>query len=211
MSKDELLLNRRQVLALGGAATAGALAACDGEAPVEPFALQPSAPPPSAPVGPGAIEVTLLVNGAAHPVMIEPRVTLLDALRERLGLTGTKKGCDRGECGACTVLIDGRRVKSCLTLAVMREGAAISTIEGLADGETLHPVQEAFVRHDAFQCGFCTSGQIMSAVGLLREARPGSADEVRERMSGNICRCSAYPNIVAAVLDAAQSTTGGVV
>ncbi|HEU4405858.1 MAG TPA: (2Fe-2S)-binding protein, partial [Polyangiaceae bacterium] len=127
----------------------------------------------------------------------------LDALRERLGLTGTKKGCDRGECGACTVLIEGRRVKSCLTLAVMREGEAITTIEGLAEGEQLHPVQEAFVRHDAFQCGFCTSGQIMSAVGLLREARPTSAAEVRERMCGNLCRCSAYPNIVAAVLDAA--------
>jgi xanthine dehydrogenase YagT iron-sulfur-binding subunit len=201
MSKEDVLLSRREALALGG--VAAALAACDGEAAVEAIELRPGPNPPAVPVGPGEVELTLLVNGTAHPLLVEPGVTLLDALRERLGLTGTKKGCDRGECGACTVLIDGRRVKSCLTLAVMREGASIATIEGLAEGERLHPLQEAFVRHDAMQCGFCTSGQIMSAVGLLREARPASAGEVRERMSGNLCRCSAYPNIVAAVMDAA--------
>jgi xanthine dehydrogenase YagT iron-sulfur-binding subunit len=149
-----------------------------------------------------------LVNGIMHEVMVEPRVTLLDALRERLGLTGTKKGCDRGECGACTVLIDGRRVKSCLTLAVMREGVTITTVEGLAGDGELHPVQAAFLRHDAFQCGFCTPGQIMSAVGLLGARRPQSDDEIREEMSGNLCRCSAYPNIVAAVRDAAGGGAG---
>lgn len=203
MSKKDLLLSRREALALGGAATAGTLVACDDDPSAEPFELRPGPRPPEEPVGPGEVGLTLLVNGALHPLLVEPSVTLLDALRERLGLTGTKKGCDRGECGACTVLIEGRRVKSCLTLAVMREGESITTIEGLAEGEQLHPVQAAFVRHDAFQCGFCTSGQIMSAVGLLREARPKSAAEVRERMCGNLCRCSAYPNIVAAVLDAA--------
>jgi xanthine dehydrogenase YagT iron-sulfur-binding subunit len=144
-------------------------------------------------------EITLSVNGAQHRVTVEPRVTLLDALRERLGLTGTKKGCDRGECGACTVLVDGDRVKSCLTLAVMRQDSEITTVEGLARGDELHPVQDAFIRHDAFQCGGCTPGQIMSAVACIREGHAGSDDEVREWMSGNICRCAAYQNIVAAV------------
>jgi xanthine dehydrogenase YagT iron-sulfur-binding subunit len=131
--------------------------------------------------------------------MVEPQVTLLDLLRERAGLTGTKKGCDRGQCGACTVLVDGRRTLSCLALALAQAGAEVTTIEGLADDGELHPMQAAFVEHDAFQCGFCTSGQIMSAVAIVREGRARSADEIREAMSGNLCRCGAYPNIVAAV------------
>jgi xanthine dehydrogenase YagT iron-sulfur-binding subunit len=143
--------------------------------------------------------VTLNINGTNHELEIEPRVTVLDALRERLGLTGTKKACDHGQCGACTVLIDGRRVNSCLTLAMAAEGSKIVTIEGLADGDQLHPVQAAFIKHDAFQCGYCTPGQICSAVGLLNEKSAKTEDDIREQMSGNICRCGAYPNIVAAV------------
>jgi xanthine dehydrogenase YagT iron-sulfur-binding subunit len=142
--------------------------------------------------------VTLRVNGRSYPLRLEPQVTLLDALRERIGLTGSKKGCDRGQCGACTVLADGRRINSCLALAAAYEGAEITTVEGLANGEELHPVQAAFIRHDGFQCGYCTPGQIMSAVGLLREGCPPGMG-VRECMSGNICRCGAYNGIVAAV------------
>jgi len=153
--------------------------------------------------GPGPIPVTLNVNGESHALRIEPRVTLLDALRERLQLTGTKKGCDQGTCGACTVLADGRRINSCLTLAVMAQGKAITTVEGLAHGDQLHPVQAAFLAHDGFQCGYCTPGQIVSAVALIAEKRPTDEASVREWMSGNICRCGAYPNIVAAVRDAA--------
>jgi xanthine dehydrogenase YagT iron-sulfur-binding subunit len=149
-------------------------------------------------------EITLTVNGQVRRLSVEPRVTLLDALRERLDLTGTKKGCDRGECGACTVLVDGRRIKSCMTLAIMRDGSEITTVEGLARNGQLHPVQEAFIKHDAFQCGGCTSGQIMSAVACVHEGHAGSTDEIREWMSGNICRCACYPNIVAAVQDAAR-------
>ena len=163
------------------------------------------------------IAVKLKINGAEKIVNVEPRVTLLDALRERLGLTGSKKGCDHGQCGACTVLINGRRALSCLTLAMQAEGNDITTIEGLAKGDELHPIQAAFIKHDGFQCGYCTPGQICSAVALLTEARNGEAsyvtenfranaknlqlsdDEIRERMSGNICRCGAYPNIVAAI------------
>ncbi len=158
------------------------------------------------PVGPGAVPVTLRVNGKAHELTLEPRVTLLDALREYLGLTGTKKGCDHGQCGACTVLVDGRRIYSCLTLALMQAGAEITTVEGLADGERLHPVQEAFIERDAFQCGYCTPGQICSAVGLLAEGHAHSDADIREQMSGNICRCGAYPNIVAAIRDAQAKT-----
>jgi xanthine dehydrogenase YagT iron-sulfur-binding subunit len=143
--------------------------------------------------------VTLNVNGKMIVVNIEPRVTLLDALREYAGVTGTKKGCDHGQCGACTVHIDGRRVLSCMTFAVMQQGRKITTIEGLAAGETLNPMQQAFIKHDGFQCGYCTSGQIMSAMGVLREPWGPSDDDVREAMSGNICRCGAYPGIVAAV------------
>jgi xanthine dehydrogenase YagT iron-sulfur-binding subunit len=148
--------------------------------------------------------ITLRLNGVTHTLDIDPRATLLDTLRERLGLTGAKKGCDRGECGACTVHVNGRRINACMTLAVMQEGKEITTIEGLAAGEALHPVQAAFIEYDAFQCGYCTSGQIMSAVACMREGHAGSAEEIREWMSGNLCRCSAYPNIVAAVQAAAR-------
>jgi xanthine dehydrogenase YagT iron-sulfur-binding subunit len=144
------------------------------------------------------------VNGVDHQLELPPRVTLLDMLRERLQFTGTKKGCNRGECGACTVLLDGRRVNACLVLAVTANGRKVTTIEGLADGPHLHPVQQAFIDHDAFQCGFCTSGQIMSAVGCIVEGHTGSNAEIREWMSGNICRCSAYPQIAAAVEAAAR-------
>jgi xanthine dehydrogenase YagT iron-sulfur-binding subunit len=145
------------------------------------------------------VDVSLVVNGATVRLTLDPRVTLLDALRERLRLTGTKKGCDHGQCGACTVHVDGRRVLACLTLAAAVQGRSIATIEGLAGGDRLHPVQEAFIEHDAFQCGYCTPGQIMSAVALLREPCGPDDDDVRECMSGNICRCGAYPGIVAAV------------
>jgi xanthine dehydrogenase YagT iron-sulfur-binding subunit len=148
---------------------------------------------------PAAIPVTLNVNGQERTLMIGPWTTLLDALRDRLDLTGTKKGCDHGQCGACTILVDGRRVVSCLTLAVMKDGAEITTVEGLAVDGALHPVQQAFIDHDAFQCGYCTPGQICSAVGLIAEAKAKTAEEIRELMSGNICRCGAYPNIVAAI------------
>ena len=158
-------------------------------------------------VGPGPVDVTLDVNGRAQRLNIEPRVTLLDALRERLALTGTKKGCDQGTCGACTVLVDGRRVNACLTLAVMAQGKKVVTIEGLANGDALHPVQAAFLEHDGFQCGYCTPGQIVSAVALLQEKRPTDAASIREWMSGNICRCGAYPNIVAAVRAASGQST----
>jgi xanthine dehydrogenase YagT iron-sulfur-binding subunit len=164
----------------------------------------PSMPAAAGATEPSTMDVTLKVNGVEHRVAVEPRVTLLDALRERLGLTGTKKGCDRGECGACTVLVDDRRIKSCLTLAVMRQRSAITTIEGLAPEDKLHPLQTAFIRHDAFQCGGCTPGQIMSGVACIEEGHTGSADEVREWMSGNLCRCACYANIVAAVQDAAK-------
>lgn len=149
--------------------------------------------------GPGAVEVHLTVNGESRTTTVEPRVSLLDALRDRLELTGTKKGCNQGACGACTVWVDGRRVLSCLTLAITCENREVTTIEGLSDGDTLHPVQQAFLDCDAFQCGYCTSGQIMSAVALLAEGHAGDDMEIREWMSGNICRCAAYPHIRAAV------------
>jgi xanthine dehydrogenase YagT iron-sulfur-binding subunit len=143
--------------------------------------------------------IKMEVNGVAHSLSVEPRATLLDILREQLDLTGTKKGCDHGQCGACTVHVDGRRVNSCLTLGVMASGRKITTIEGLAKGDELHPMQEAFLKHDGFQCGYCTPGQIMSAVACIREGHAGSEMEIREYMSGNICRCGAYPNIVNAI------------
>jgi len=143
----------------------------------------------------------LEVNGKLHQLQVEPRTTLLDLLREQIGLTGTKKGCDHGQCGACTVHVNGRRINSCLSLAVMNEGQKITTIEGLAKGDDLHPLQEAFIKHDAFQCGYCTPGQIMSGVACINEGHAGSADEIREFMSGNLCRCGAYPHIVDAILE----------
>ncbi|MBU3055563.1 (2Fe-2S)-binding protein [Pseudomonas indica] len=143
--------------------------------------------------------VTLTVNGQRRQVEIQPWVTLLDLLRERLGLTGSKKGCDHGQCGACTVLVNGHRINACLTLAVMHEGAEVITVEGLAEGDALHPLQAAFIEHDAFQCGYCTPGQICSALGLIVEGEARSADEIREAMSGNLCRCGAYPNILTAI------------
>ncbi|MES2742596.1 MAG: 2Fe-2S iron-sulfur cluster-binding protein [Pseudomonadota bacterium] len=178
-----------------------------------------AAPAPQAP----AQAMSLTVNGKRHQLTLEPRVTLLDALRETAGLTGVKKGCDRGQCGACTVLVDGRRINSCLTLAVMHEGANITTVEGLAGGDQLSALQAAFIEHDAFQCGYCTPGQLCSATALLDEMRAGTAstvtpnvrgqvvsfngDEIRERMSGNLCRCGAYPNIVAAIHSVAAAST----
>jgi xanthine dehydrogenase YagT iron-sulfur-binding subunit len=148
---------------------------------------------------PAKMSVTLRVNGVARKLSVAPWTTLLDALRLHLDLTGTKKGCDHGQCGACTVLLDGRRINSCLTLAVMKDGAEVTTIEGLAQADRLHPLQLAFIEHDAFQCGYCTPGQICSAVALIAEGKAHGVDEIRELMSGNICRCGAYPNIVAAI------------
>lgn len=170
-------------------------------------------------LAPTLLQVELQVNGHTHALVIDSRTTVLDALREHLAMKGTKKGCDHGQCGACTILIDGRRTNACLTLAVMHDGQAITTIEGLSDAESLHPMQTAFLKHDGFQCGYCTPGQICSALGMLDEARSGmpshvtsdlqspagvlSDEEIRERMSGNLCRCSAYPNIVAAIREVA--------
>jgi xanthine dehydrogenase YagT iron-sulfur-binding subunit len=161
---------------------------------------------PSVPRGPSGTPVALSVNGTSHLVDLEPRVSLLDALREDLELTGSKKGCDQGTCGACTVFVDGRRVLACLTLAITCEGREVTTIEGIgADGE-LHPVQRAFIERDAFQCGYCTPGQIMSAVALIEEGNATTDEEIAELMSGNICRCAAYPNIRAAIRDALDAT-----
>jgi xanthine dehydrogenase YagT iron-sulfur-binding subunit len=153
---------------------------------------------------PGKVSVTLVVNGVETRLGLAPWTTLLDALRDHLDLTGTKKGCDHGQCGACTVLVDGRRINSCLTLAVMLDGARVTTIEGLATNGALHALQQAFIEHDAFQCGYCTPGQICSAAGLIAEGRAKTADEIRELMSGNICRCGAYPNILAAIQQAME-------
>ena len=154
--------------------------------------------------GDGSTQITLKVNGSTERLLVDSRITLLDAVRDRLQLTGTKKGCDHGACGACTVHLDGRRVLSCLTLAVMAQGKEITTIEGLANGDELHPVQAAFIECDGFQCGYCTPGQIMSAVACINEGHTGSDDEIREFMSGNLCRCGAYPNIVDAIKVAAK-------
>jgi len=153
------------------------------------------------------IPLNLKVNKKPYTLKIEPRVTLLDLLREELHLTGTKKGCDHGQCGACTVHVDGQRVNSCLSLAVMNEGKSVTTIEGLAKGDELHPMQAAFIKHDGFQCGYCTPGQIMSAVACVREGHANSKEEIREYMSGNICRCGAYPNIVDAIQEVKEKGT----
>ena len=204
-------INRRQLIE-GALSTVGSMSitASNGDAPH------------AAELQGAAVDVRLTINGHVRIISIEPRITLLDALRGQLGLTGTKKGCDRGECGACTVHVDGRRMLSCMTLAVMQDGKRITTIEGLERNGKLHPLQEAFIEHDGFQCGFCTSGQIMSGVAMIEEVKAGwpsaatidvarpitqadlSSSEIRERMSGNLCRCACYPNIVDAIASAVQ-------
>jgi xanthine dehydrogenase YagT iron-sulfur-binding subunit len=189
-------ITRRSFLSRAGAATAAGAISPLVPAPAS-AAVAPATPVPD--TIPGTIAVTLRVNGKSCSVQVDPRATLLDTLRETLHLTGTKKGCDHGQCGACTVHADGRRINSCLTLAAMQQNVDITTIEGLGTPGNLHPMQNAFVEHDAFQCGYCTSGQIMSAVAMLKEPWGQSDPEVREALSSNICRCGAYPNIVAAV------------
>ncbi|HJP79847.1 MAG TPA: (2Fe-2S)-binding protein [Pseudonocardiaceae bacterium] len=183
---------------LGAAAASAGLVV--GTSPANPA----PAPRPSGTTE-STVSVSCTVNGTAETLSVDPRVTLLDALRERLNLTGTKKGCDRGQCGACTVHVDGRRVLSCLMLAASVNGRQVTTVEGLANGSTLNPVQQAFMDNDGMQCGFCTSGQVMSAVALIKEGHAGSQDEIREWMSGNICRCGCYSNIVDAVTQAGMS------
>jgi xanthine dehydrogenase YagT iron-sulfur-binding subunit len=211
-------VTRRQVVLGTGGAVAGALLITGLPFVANATGTIPASDDASASEAGALADVTLIINGRPHQLKLDPRTTLLDALREHVAMTGTKKGCDHGQCGACTVLLDGQRINSCLTLAVMHDGQAITTIEGLANGETLHPMQAAFVEHDGFQCGYCTSGQICSAVGMLRESQLGMPSyvtedlsvahptltdaEIRERMSGNICRCAAYPNIVAAIKQA---------
>jgi len=215
MSKTPI--TRRGVLGSGAA-----LGALHGTGALAQSPPSPSPPSASAArgVAPTTVDVGLTVNGASHNLRVDPRTTLLDLLREHLGLTGTKKGCDHGQCGACTVLVNGRRINSCLSFAVMHEGDEIVTIEGLGTVGALHPMQAAFVEHDGFQCGYCTPGQICSAVGMLAEVKAGfpshvtadvsapkvklTDEEIRERMSGNICRCAAYPNIVAAIREVAE-------
>jgi xanthine dehydrogenase YagT iron-sulfur-binding subunit len=212
-SSGGAMTRREYVSALGASAGSIALGVPLIEEIVEPAQAAPGA---------NTVPLTLRINGSDHRMTVDPPVTLLDLLRERLGLTGTKKGCDHGQCGACTVLVNGRRINSCLSLAVSHDGDQVTTIEGLAQGGVLEPIQAAFIEHDGFQCGYCTPGQICSAVGLLSEVRKGDAsfvtgklqrlgpveltdDEIRERMSGNICRCGAYPGIVAAVKSASAA------
>ena len=211
------MISRRDALIVG-AATAAAVSASNAT----PASAQPSPASPAAASAAGGFrtKLSLNVNGTARALDVDTRTTLLDALREHLQLTGTKKGCDHGQCGACTVIVDGRRINSCLTLAVMHEGAQVTTIEGLGTPQNMHPMQAAFVRHDGYQCGYCTPGQICSAVAVIDEVKRGipshvsadltarpilSAEELRERMSGNICRCGAYSNIVEAITEVAGS------
>ena len=194
---DASITRRGVMVGAGGAAVAVTSARADDSTPVNPGSSGRRPPADTTPI-------TLRINGKPLKLAVDQRTSLLDALREYAGLTGTKKGCDRGACGACTVHIDGRRVVSCLTLATRCQEKEITTIEGLATQDHLHPVQAAFMDHDGFQCGYCTPGQIMSAVALIKEGHAGSDTEIREWMSGNICRCGAYPNIVAAVRQAAQ-------
>lgn len=202
-SAKRFRLNRRTfvgaTVAVGGVVAVGPLVGCS--APTEKTAAADVAPSGET----GTTSVPLTINGQRRTVAVDTRTSLLDMLRERLHLTGTKKGCDQGACGACTVLLNGRRVNSCLTLAVMHPNAEITTIEGLAHGAALHPLQQAFIDQDGFQCGYCTSGQIMSGIGCIQEKHTGSPAEIREWMSGNICRCGAYPNIVAAIQHSAQA------
>jgi xanthine dehydrogenase YagT iron-sulfur-binding subunit len=208
------LISRRNALIVSAAtATAAAVSS-----PTPAVAAPASSAPPAGPSP--RMKLSLNVNGTAHPLELDTRTTLLDALREHLHLSGTKKGCDHGQCGACTVIVDGRRINSCLTLAVMHDGAQVTTIEGLGKPQNMHPLQAAFVKHDGYQCGYCTPGQICSAVGVIDEVKRGvpshvsadltarpilSAEELRERMSGNICRCGAYSNIVEAITEVAGS------
>src|SRR5690349_16397636 len=214
MEHSDLTISRRDLLVVGAASVAAVNAPSDAVA-------QAAAAPASAGEVPTA-KVSFEVNGQAHALDVDTRTTLLDALREHLRLTGTKKGCDHGQCGACTVIVNGRRMNACLSLAVMHDGDAITTIEGLGPPERLHPMQAAFVKHDGYQCGYCTPGQICAAVAMLDEIRNGlpshatrdllgpvaaSEDEIRERMSSNICRCAAYPNIVAAIREVAGERT----
>ena len=209
-----LEVRRRSLLAGGVASAAGSLV------PMSVQAQPASVPNPASPPASGLMPVSLKVNGRSHALDLDPRTTLLDALREHLHLTGSKKGCDHGQCGACTVLVNGRRINSCLSLAAMHDGDEVTTIEGLGTPGKLHPMQAAFVKHDGFQCGYCTPGQICSAVGTLQEIRAGipshvsvdvtaiqkvTPEEIRERMSGNLCRCGAYSNM----LDAIQEVAGG--
>lgn len=212
-SEGTFHLTRRAVLKSGAAVTALAAVGL-------PAAAQEAVAPSATSAAVPSLPLRLTINGRERAVSLDPRTTLLDALREHLALTGSKKGCDHGQCGACTVLVNGRRINACLTLAAMHEGDEITTVEGLAEGEQLHPMQAAFIAHDGFQCGYCTPGQVCSAIGMLGEVDAGwpshvTADvarataslsdaEIRERMSGNICRCAAYPNIVAAIRDAAE-------
>ena len=196
---------RRKFLLTTGTSAAGAVvAACAPMQARTPVPGAPLAKTVDAPSIEGAVPVTLSINGKRHAVRIDPRTTLLDCLRETAGLTGTKKGCDHGQCGACTVHVKGRRVNSCLSLALMHDGEEITTIEGLGTPDALHPMQAAFLAHDGYQCGYCTSGQIMSATALLREPCGPDDASVKELMSGNICRCGAYPNIVAAIQQAME-------
>lgn len=203
-----MLFSRRQFLKVSAgtvatAATAGELATsmmgCSAAEPKSSVSATQGQVATLSASSPVKRAIALRVNGVDQQVEVEPWTSLLDLLREQLDLTGTKKGCDQGQCGACTVLVDGVRINSCLTLAIMKDGADVTTIEGLAKGDTLHPLQEAFIEQDAFQCGYCTPGQICSAVGLMKEGKAKTADEIRELMSGNICRCGAYPNIIAAI------------
>lgn len=199
--QHDIDLTRRELLKLTAAA-GGAMAAGSLLPWVDAVAASQDVEPAAVPV-----DVLLRVNGADHRLTLDPRTTLLDALREHLHLTGTKKGCGLGQCGACTVLLDGKRVKSCLSLAALVDGREITTIEGLAHGDQLHPLQTAFIERDAFQCGYCTSGQIMAGVACIAEGHAGSPQEIRDWMSGNICRCGAYDHIVAAIQDAARTGT----
>jgi len=196
ISKSPITFDRRQwvITTLVGSCAAAFLASC--KAQDRPDAPAPETAPP--PVS-NDVDITLDINGKTHALRIDPRASLLDTLRERLGMTGSKKGCAHGQCGACTVHVDGRPVNACLTLAAVAQGTKITTIEGLANGDDLHPVQAAFVEHDALQCGYCTPGQIMSAVAVVADPRIKTDDDIREHMSGNLCRCGAYPNIVSAV------------
>ena len=208
MSEEPFDATRRELLKIT-AATGGALAVGQILPAAEAAdAVQGgnAAAPQAADAVPTALDVVLRINGTEHRLTLDPRTTLLDALREHLHLTGSKKGCGLGQCGACTVLIDGKRMKSCLWLAALVDGRAITTIEGLAQGDSLHPLQLAFIERDGFQCGYCTSGQIMAGVACIAEGHAGSAQEIRDWMSGNLCRCGAYDHIVLAIQDAARVT-----